>query len=302
MNRRVFAATFLGLTLALWLVVLQSLSLFAVNAGNICLAYHEVNYGLEGQQCENFWTRWALRWQADNDAALALSVWSRILNDGDHDLAGQVQSPEYRWLLSYRLLALAQEQRKEGYVMDALANSQLAVDISPDLAEAQWRLAESLISTGKWQESVAHYEALLKLRPSDVWAYIRLGQEAELRNDYQVALNWFRQAAQVAGDSEYPYIYLSNVSFYLRNYLDAELYARQAITKNATHPQAHIVLAQVLSAQYAAQNAAEEYLIAAKLFVALGQSPEACNAYSQALSIARVKGSIRTIELESACP
>ncbi len=124
---------------------------------------------------------------------------------------------------SYAGLAEAYSSMYEWYdgnsewLSKAIEMNRKAVELEPTLLEARFGIAMVYFHHRRFAESQRALEAILKENSEFYPAYLRLGMIAELTNDPEGALKWYRHAAKLKPHDEDAWLYMADVTRSLGN-------------------------------------------------------------------------------------
>jgi Flp pilus assembly protein TadD len=91
---------------------------------------------------------------------------------------------------------------KMGNVDEAIADSQKALQINPDFAEAHNNLGNALFKKGDVDEAIAHYQKALQIKPDYVEAHNNLGNALFKKGNVDEAIAHYQKALQIKPDYE----------------------------------------------------------------------------------------------------
>jgi len=105
---------------------------------------------------------------------------------------------------AYRLYGLADEYRQEGQLEDAIENYEKALEIYPQLIDAQLGLADALRQKEDWPAAIEAYERLLELDPSWVGGLqetlLEYGSRFEKEGQIKQAIQQYERAAELVAN------------------------------------------------------------------------------------------------------
>ncbi|MFN2532109.1 MAG: protein kinase [Pyrinomonadaceae bacterium] len=136
---------------------------------------------------------------------------------------------------SYAGLAGAYSQMYEWYdgnplwLGKAIETNQRALTIDPDLLEAQFGIAMVYFHHRRFAESSRTIQDILKKNPQFHPGYLRLGMIADLSNDLENALRYYRRATELKPYDEDSWRFLAGVHKRLANFDAAEAAALKVI-------------------------------------------------------------------------
>ncbi|HEX2268681.1 MAG TPA: protein kinase, partial [Pyrinomonadaceae bacterium] len=168
---------------------------------------------------------------------------------------------------SYAALAEAYSSMYEWYdgnsvwLSKAIEMNQKALELEPTLLEAQFGIAMVYFHHRRFAESERALEAILKENAEFYPAYLRLGMIAELTNDAERALKYYRQAAKLKPHDEDAWLYLADVTRSLGNVEAANNAALKVIEITARKLEASlddIIVMSRLAEAYARFGSREE--------------------------------------------
>ncbi|HUJ86267.1 MAG TPA: tetratricopeptide repeat protein [Burkholderiales bacterium] len=145
----------------------------------------------------------AIAWIADHGAAGDAELLYPRLRDDSALVRSYAESA--LWMLWSRsgdpaldeLLARGVEQMNNGRPQQAIATFSKLIRRRPSFTEAWNKRATAYFLTGKYRESIADCQQVLKRNPRHFGALSGLGQIYLTLQDYEQALAWFRRAFEV---------------------------------------------------------------------------------------------------------
>ncbi len=168
---------------------------------------------------------------------------------------------------SYAGLAEAYSSMYEWYdgnsewLTKAIAMNQKALELEPTSLEAKFGIAMVYFHHRRFAESQRAIEAILKENSEFYPGYLRLGMIAELTNDREGALKYYRQAAKLKPHDEDAWLYLADVTRSLGNVEAANNAALKVIEITARKLEASlddIIVMSRLAEAYARFGSREE--------------------------------------------
>lgn len=119
-------------------------------------------------------------------------------DEGLAEVASYVHSNP-KWAPGYE--TLGRLQALAGRMGDAENSLKTAHDIDPSLIDAQWHWADLEIDQGKFDQAMAVLSKLAQSQPQFAGAQIRMGQVAEMQQDWNAAENYYKKALQMEPDN-----------------------------------------------------------------------------------------------------
>jgi len=101
-----------------------------------------------------------------------------------------------KWAQGYEVLGRLQVMT--GRISDAESSLKTAIDLDPSLTGAQLFWSDLKIHEGKLDEAMGQLSKLALSQPNSAEALVRMGQIAELKQDWSGAENYYSKALQVA--------------------------------------------------------------------------------------------------------
>ena len=95
-----------------------------------------------------------------------------------------------------------------GRFEEALTHYEQALKIKPDDAEAHSNLGNALVGQGRFDEAIAHYQKALALKPDRAKVYINLGFVAAQRGRLPEAIGYYHKALEIKPDDAEAYFNL----------------------------------------------------------------------------------------------
>ncbi len=177
-----------------------------------------------------------------------------------------------------------------GYWHDSVTLFTRALALTEHNALAEHNLAHALSTTGRQEESLAHFDNALRYWPGYTVAMLNRGNALNLMGRLDDAIAQYREAIQVRPDFEQAYYYLGNALALQLKFDEAKTNLLMALKCMPDYPEAHLKLGNLLALQGDVSGAEQHLRVAVEL------QPDAESCYFLGGVLARQKKFTEAVE------
>jgi len=150
---------------------------------------------------------------------------------------------------------------------DALGAAQKAVQIDPNLMEAQRALGYVWESTGNYDQAIDAYQVALRIHPNLAILHVAVGNMYQALGDVDAAIDSYLRAVALDPTDPDPLTLIASAEARRGNYGKASQYAADAVDKEPENPRLHGNLGRM----YYKNNELDKALVSLRLAVQGGQ-------------------------------